>query len=87
MCYGVAILLGSGRAAGPGSAASARYPEAQAGAEQPPQLGKEEEETHIKEFNRDQEAIGEPEPIKVPEPTKDQEPMRGWDKLKKQFHS
>ncbi|KAM4891101.1 coiled-coil domain-containing protein 63 [Sylvia borin] len=55
--------------------------EAQGGAEQPPQLGKEEEEAHITEFNRGQE------PIRDPEPTKDQEPIRDWDKLKKQFHS
>lgn len=79
--YGMAILLGSGGAAGPGSAASARYPEAQGGAAQHPQLVKEEEEAHNKEINSDQE------PPRDPQPTKDQEPMRDWDKLKEQFHS
>ncbi|TRZ18318.1 hypothetical protein HGM15179_008743 [Zosterops borbonicus] len=51
------------------------------GAEQPPRLGKEEEEIHSKELNRGQE------PNKDPEPIKDPDPMRDQDKLKRQFHS
>lgn len=77
MYYGMAILFGSRRAAGPGSAASACSPEAGGGAGQALQLGQEEEEIHITECIRGQE------PIRDREPIRDQEPTR---ELKKQFH-
>lgn len=55
--YGMAVLLGSGRAAGPGSAVSARYPEAAGGAGQAPQREQEEEEARIKEPATDRDKL------------------------------
>lgn len=55
--YGMDILLDSGGAAGPGSAAPARHPEAAGGAGEAPELGQEEEETWIKEPTTDRDEL------------------------------
>lgn len=55
--YGMDILLDSGGAAGPGSAAPACYPEAAGGAGEAPEFGQEEEETRIKEPTTDRDEL------------------------------